>query len=118
MMRDGRYTMNSSRGWSITTQADNGRPLVTLDVLGFTRATVAVYLATGAWDGASLAIQRSLDRERSSAFGTPVALSADGMTDVLDVAGIPYLALVVSIPSATAGTTVDVFWYGDNAAVA
>lgn len=108
MTRHGRHEVSARTQGAVTV----------LDVTGCTRATVAVYLNRGAWDGATIAIERTIDGERTSPFDTPITLSADGMTSVIDVAGIPGLAVVVSIPSGTDGTILDVYWHAEQIPVA
>jgi len=69
--------------------------------------TVASYEATlinGAWNSASLSVKKTYGAGQARAFGTPVAITADGSLDSMDTTGASGIRVTVDTASGTSNS--------------
>lgn len=78
--------------------------LVYWPCVNVTRVKVAGVLASGTWGTAVVEIMQSLDAENWFSFVTPIELSAEGITALIDARGVNYIAAKVTTPEGAAGT--------------
>lgn len=72
---------------------------VRIDVVDSARLSIQAVLATGVWGSAVVTLKRTLDGKTLLGLGTPITITADGITDGFDVSDLKEIVLEVTTAS-------------------